>query len=67
MGDLLLKRLAVVRKRREALLLEEARLARMARQKKIKDVSLLRVIRREKELLLREEARIVRVLKQAGA
>ncbi|HII60265.1 hypothetical protein [Pyrococcus horikoshii] len=65
--DLLLKRLDIVRRRREALLLEEARLARMIRQKRIKNVSLLRVIRREKELVTREEAKIVRFIKQAGA
>lgn len=47
--------------------MEEARLARMIRQKRIKNVSLLRVIRREKELVTREEAKIVRFIKQAGA
>ncbi|AEH24637.1 hypothetical protein [Pyrococcus yayanosii] len=63
--DLLLRRLNVVKKRKEALLLEEAKLARMARQNHSKSLGMLRVIRREKELVLREEAKIIRALKQA--
>ncbi|MFA4640349.1 hypothetical protein QDY65_02945 [Pyrococcus kukulkanii] len=65
--DLLLKRLTVVRKRKEALLLEEARLARMMKQKKLKNVALMRIVKREKEMVLREEAKIVRFLRQTRA
>ncbi|NJE10165.1 hypothetical protein E3E25_04405 [Thermococcus sp. MAR1] len=64
-SSLLRKRLEVVKKRKEFLALEEARLVRMARQKKAA-ASKLAKIKREKVAVALEEAKLIRVLKQNG-
>lgn len=64
---MLLQRLNVVRRRKEILLLEEARLTRLMRQKKLPNPNVIRILKKEKELILREEAKIIRALKQAGS
>jgi uncharacterized protein YbbK (DUF523 family) len=59
------RRLEVVRKRKEAVLREEARLVRLARQKK--DVAvILAKIKKEKLAIMAEEAKVLRVLKQTS-
>ena len=63
-STLLRKRLEVVKKRKELLALEEARLVRLARQKKTA-ASQLAKVKREKFSVMMEEARILRVLKQS--
>ncbi|AFK22404.1 hypothetical protein [Pyrococcus sp. ST04] len=65
--QLLIKRLNVVRRRKEAILLEEARLARMMKQRKLKNTKIIQIVKREKEMIMREEAKIVRFLKQSRA
>lgn len=62
---LLQRKLHVVKKQKELLMLEEARLVRMARQKKVAMKELAKV-KKEKVALALEEARLVRVLKQNG-
>ena len=63
--SILQRRLEVVKKRKELLVLEEARLVRMAKQKKDVAVQLAKV-KKEKFALMVEEAKLVRVLKQNG-
>ncbi|ASJ12320.1 MULTISPECIES: hypothetical protein [Thermococcus] len=62
---LLQKRLHVVKKQKELLMLEEAKLIRVARQKKASMRELAKV-KKEKIALMAEEAKLVRVLKQNG-
>ncbi len=62
---LLQKRLHVVKKQKELLMLEEAKLIRVARQKKAA-VKELAKVKKEKVSLALEEAKLVRVLKQNG-
>ncbi len=63
--SILRRRLEVVKKRKELLALEEARLVRMAKQKKNVAVKLSKV-RKEKFAVMVEEAKLIRVLKQSG-
>ncbi|WP_297463252.1 hypothetical protein [Thermococcus sp.] len=62
-STLLRKRLEVVKKRKELLAIEEARLVRLVRQKKA-SASQLAKIKRERIALAFEEARLIRVLRQ---
>jgi len=64
--SILKRRLEVVKKRKELLVLEEARLVRMAKQKKDVAVKLSKV-KKEKFAVMAEEARLIRVLKQGGS
>jgi len=64
-SNLLQRRLEVVKKRKELLALEEARLVRMARQKKAAAAQLAK-IKKEKVALAFEEAKLVRVIKQSS-
>ena len=61
--SILQRRLEVVKKRKELLVLEEARLVRMAKQKKDVAVKLAKV-KSEKFALMAEEAKLLRALKQ---
>ncbi|WP_010478766.1 hypothetical protein [Thermococcus zilligii] len=61
--DLLRRKLNVVKKQKELLILEEAKLVRMARQRE--DVARkLERVRKEKFRVLAEEAKLIRVIKQ---
>ncbi|MDV3104348.1 hypothetical protein [Thermococcus waiotapuensis] len=61
--DLLRRKLNVVKKQKELLILEEAKLVRMARQRE--DVAKkLETVRKEKFRVLAEEAKLIRVIKQ---
>ncbi|WP_297550411.1 hypothetical protein [Thermococcus sp.] len=61
--SILHRRLEVVKKRKEILILEEAKLVRMAKQKK--DVAhKLAKVKSEKLALMMEEAKLLRTLKQ---
>ncbi|WP_198362100.1 hypothetical protein [Thermococcus pacificus] len=62
-STLLEKRLEVVKKRKELLALEEARLVRLARQKKAAAAQLTKV-KKEKFAVMMEEAKLLRALKQ---
>ncbi|EEB74969.1 hypothetical protein [Thermococcus sp. AM4] len=62
---LLKRRLDVVKKQKEYLILEEAKLVRMARQKK-KVAHKLERVKREKFRILAEEAKLLRVIKQSA-
>jgi hypothetical protein len=62
--SILQRRLEVVKKRKEYLILEEARLMRLARQKKDVAVALAKV-KKEKLALMAEEAKVLRALKQS--
>ena len=62
-STLLQRRLEVVKKRKELLALEEARLVRLARQKKASAAQLAKV-KREKFAVMMEEAKLLRTLKQ---
>jgi len=62
---LLRKKLGVVKKQKEYLLLEEAKLVRMARQGNMAGAKLEKV-KREKFRVLAEEAKLLRVIKQSG-
>ncbi|WP_457751354.1 hypothetical protein [Thermococcus sp.] len=64
-STLLHRRLQVVKKRKELLALEEAKLVRLARQKKESAIQLAKV-KKEKFALMAEEAKLLRVLKQNG-
>jgi|GEM_PF-1366318 len=64
-STILQKRLEVVKKRKGLLALEEARLVRMARQKKASAYKLAKV-KKEKVATAIEEAKLIRVLKQKG-
>ncbi|WP_297062392.1 hypothetical protein [Thermococcus sp.] len=61
--SILQRRLEVVKKRKELLVLEEARLVRMAKQKKDVAVKLAKV-KSEKFALMAEEAKLLRALRQ---
>jgi len=61
--SILQRRLEVVKKRKEFLVLEEARLVRMAKQKKNVALQLAKV-KKEKMAIMAEEARLLRALKQ---
>ncbi len=61
---LLKRRLDVVKKQKEYLTLEEAKLVRMARQKK-KAIAALDRVKKEKFRVLAEEAKLIRVIKQS--
>ncbi|AHL22079.1 MULTISPECIES: hypothetical protein [Thermococcus] len=63
--SILQRRLEVVKKRKELLVLEEARLVRMAKQKKNVAVKLAKV-KSEKLAIMEEEARLLRALKQSA-
>jgi len=62
---LLKRRLDVVKKQKEYLILEEAKLVRMARQKK-ETISALNRVKKEKFRVLAEEAKLIRVIKQSA-
>ncbi len=62
-STLLEKRLEVVKKRKEFLLREEARLVRLAHQKQAEAAKLAKV-KKEKVALAFEEAKLLRALKQ---
>ncbi|WP_297069983.1 hypothetical protein [Thermococcus sp.] len=62
-GKLLRKKLHVVKEQKKLLMLEEARLVRMARQRGAA-VKQLAKVKKEKARLMVEEARLLRVLKQ---
>ncbi|WP_297436925.1 hypothetical protein [Thermococcus sp.] len=64
-GRLLRKKLHVVKEQKKLLMLEEARLVRLARQKGA-TVKQLAKVKEEKARLMFEEAKLVRVLKQNG-
>jgi len=61
--SILHRRLEVVKKRKELLLLEEAKLVRMAKQKKDVAVKLAKV-KSEKLAIMSEEAKLLRAIKQ---
>ncbi|WP_297477517.1 hypothetical protein [Thermococcus sp.] len=61
--SILQRRLEVVKKRKELLVLEEARLIRMAKQRKDVAIQLAKV-KKEKVALAFEEAKLLRALKQ---
>ncbi|WP_456421645.1 hypothetical protein [Thermococcus sp.] len=63
--SILQRRLEVVKKRKELLVLEEARLVRMAKQKKDVAVKLAKV-KSEKFALMAEEAKLLRAIRQNG-
>ncbi|GAB6135524.1 MULTISPECIES: hypothetical protein [Thermococcus] len=63
--SILQRRLEVVKKRKELLVLEEARLVRMAKQKKDVAVKLAKV-KSEKLAIMEEEAKLLRALKQSA-
>ncbi|AIU70621.1 hypothetical protein TEU_09910 [Thermococcus eurythermalis] len=63
--SILQRRLEVVKRRKELLVLEEAKLVRLARQKKNVSSKLSKV-RREKLAIMAEEARLLRALKQSS-
>jgi len=60
------KKLHVVKEQKELLMVEEARLIRQARQKKVAAEKLAKV-KKDKVALAFEEARLLRVLKQNTA
>ena len=62
-STLLQRRLEVVKKRKELLALEEARLVRLARLKKAAAAELTKV-KKEKFAVMVEEAKVLRALKQ---
>ena len=62
-STLLQRRLEVVKKRKELLALEEARLVRLARQKRAAAAELTKV-KKEKFAVMMEEAKVLRALKQ---
>jgi hypothetical protein len=64
--SILQRRLEVVKKRKELLVLEEARLVRMAKQRKDVAVKLAKV-KSEKFAIMAEEARLLRAIKQNGS
>jgi len=64
--SILKMRLDVVKKRKELLVLEEARLVRMAKQRKNVAVQLAKV-KSEKLALMAEEAKLLRAIKQNGS
>lgn len=63
--NLLKKKLSVVKKQKEFLLLEEAKLVRMARQRG-GVVQNLEKVKKEKFRVLAEEAKLIRVIKQSS-
>ncbi|MDI3475041.1 MAG: hypothetical protein PWQ79_695 [Thermococcaceae archaeon] len=63
--SILSKRLEVVKLRKYAIIREEARLMRLAKQKKQVALQLAKV-KREKLAVMAEEARLLRAIKQAG-
>jgi len=63
--SILQRRLEVVKKRKELLVLEEARLVRMAKQRKDVAVKLAKV-KSEKFALMAEEAKLLRAIRQNG-
>ncbi|WP_297487700.1 hypothetical protein [Thermococcus sp.] len=64
--NLLKRKLDVVKKQKEYLILEEAKLVRMSRQKKAVSRKLDK-IRREKFQVLAEEAKLLRVIRQSNS
>jgi len=63
--SILQRRLEVVKKRKELLVLEEARLVRMAKQKRNVAAKLAKV-KSEKLAIMEEEAKLLRALKQSA-
>ncbi|NJE09098.1 hypothetical protein E3E31_11300 [Thermococcus sp. M39] len=63
---LIQKKLEVVRKQKELLMLEEAKLVRMLYQRKAGVSKKLAVVKREKFMALAQEAKLLRILKQNG-
>ena len=63
--SILKMRLDVVKKRKELLVLEEARLVRMAKQKRNVAAKLAKV-KSEKLAIMKEEAKLLRALKQSA-
>jgi hypothetical protein len=63
--SILQRRLEVVKKRKQLLIIEEARLVRMAKQRKDVAVKLAKV-KSEKLAIMAEEARLLRTLRQSG-
>ncbi len=63
---LIQKKLEVVKKHKELLMLEEAKLVRMMYQRKVGVSKKLAVVKREKAMALAQEAKLLRILKQNG-
>ena len=63
--SILQMRLEVVKKRKELLIIEEARLLRMVKQKRM-DARKLAKVRKEKLALMAEEAKLLRVARQSA-
>lgn len=63
---LIQKKLEVVKKHKELLMLEEAKLVRMMYQRKAGVSKKLAVVKREKVMALAQEAKLLRILKQNG-
>lgn len=61
--SILKKRLEVVKKRKELLAFEEARLVRMAKQRE-EVAQKLSKVKRERFAVMAEEAKLIRILKQ---
>jgi len=61
---LIQKKLEVVKKHKELLMLEEAKLVRMMYQRKASVSKKLAVVKREKVMALAQEAKLLRILKQ---
>ena len=61
--SILKRRLEVVKKRKELLALEEARLVRMAKQRK-EVAHKLSKVKKERFAVMAEEARLIRIIKQ---
>lgn len=61
---LIQKKLEVVKKHKELLMLEEAKLVRMMYQRKAGVSKKLAVVKREKVMALAQEAKLLRILKQ---
>ncbi|HIP75010.1 MAG TPA: hypothetical protein EYH13_02435 [Thermococcus paralvinellae] len=63
---LIRRKLEVVRRHKEMLMLEEAKLIRMMHQGKARVSKKLAVVKREKLMALYQEAKLLRVLRQNG-
>jgi len=68
MVGILHRRLEVIKKQKELLLAEEAKMVRMTRQKKGKEREIRKLlkIKKEKFAIMAEEAKLLRFIKQAS-
>ncbi len=68
MKGILHRRLEVIKKRKELLFVEEAKMVRISMQRKERENTLKKLtkIRREKFAIMAEEARLLRFLKQTS-